>query len=257
MRLAVCTPAYGRYEVVKLFLAGVARFSEHLQPHQVHLYLGTDDLKHASLVDSRDDLNASVLPLPNRPLSTKWNAIIRKAFDDGADYILVIGSDDVIMPDMAYEYKAAMDAGVRVAGVDGFFMIEPATKRALTLRAAPKPAGSPGKIVFAGTGRILSRETVELLGVDLFPASPPVNKSLDFFMSAKLLQAGLIPIDRMFAHDGYISHSIIDVKTGENIWSFDNILGSGGRLLTPNEYELIVSKMPAEEAAIVREMEGT
>lgn len=108
MNLAVVTTTWGRPGVTSIAL-----------DHLSHLSLGGLDISLFAAVSPEDEFvrqnteailsaGGTVIPMPNDNLAAKWNAVMKEAADSGADYILVIGSDNLVNAAFLFESVALL-----------------------------------------------------------------------------------------------------------------------------------------------------
>lgn len=60
--------------------------------------------------------------VPNDPLGAKFNASIKTALDNGAEYVLIMGSDTFFAPTIWAEYAKFIKEGVDYVGVPDLYM---------------------------------------------------------------------------------------------------------------------------------------
>lgn len=94
----VVSPAWGRFAVTRLVLAQRRRLCDELARRglDAQMLIVADD---ENLEIAREH-GALTLEHPNVPLGAKWNAALRYACDQGADWVVWIGSDDWIHVDV-------------------------------------------------------------------------------------------------------------------------------------------------------------
>ena len=125
MKLAIVTTTWGRPGVTSIVL-----------DHFASMDVGGLDISIFAAVSPEDEfvrqnteaiLNAggTVVTMPNDNLAGKWNAVMKEAADSGADYILVVGSDNVVNAAFLFEAVALLSENdCAEASVVHFYEIE-------------------------------------------------------------------------------------------------------------------------------------
>jgi len=135
----------------------------------------------------------------NKPLGKKFNAGIRKALEMGADYVLIMGSDQFADVSMLDKYIELMEEDVPYAGVLDTYVLD--GTRALYWKGySDERKGMP-----VGPGRLIRRDVIESIG-DLYANG--LSRNLDGSADAKL------PDPVVFSGKPY---RFVSVKTGESI----------------------------------------
>jgi glycosyltransferase involved in cell wall biosynthesis len=129
MQVWLVSPAWGRFAVTRLALAQRAHLADELAARGAacHSVIVADDEN----LEVAREAGAVALEHPNEPLSDKCNAGVRFACEQGADWVVWIGSDDWIHPDAfdplwslpgGAKHTKPIVAGGRIAVVD---MLDP------------------------------------------------------------------------------------------------------------------------------------
>ena len=159
----------------------------------------------------------------NFPLGRKMNKGIRQAMDFEFTHLIQLGSDDIIT-------EALMDKYVKLAhedyfGINSFIAVDLETKRAKYWLYGTKAAPINHPI---GAGRVFSRKALEdvLSKTDLWEddRQKVLDGQSDITMIKYGYRATIVPIDFI---------GIVDMKTSDNIWPFDNTIGE------PFDYESV------------------
>lgn len=240
MRIAICTPMWGRAAVAQIFWAGVARLRATWGKHEVLAYTAGDQPELRQLAEAND---AVWLEHENQPLGRKWSAIAQQAWQDGAEATVILGSDDLLDPELAEEYGKLFDSGQpeRYAGVQGCAMIHPASRRALFIRGHAA-RGRIGEVI--GAGRIYGREALDKVRGRPWPDF--AKTGLDFRQTMRFRKVGIHYPDAVVT-DGMV----LDIKTGENIWSYDHI-ARHTNVVQSRDYDELVGRFP--ERDLIREL---
>lgn len=185
---------------------------------------------------------------PNE-LGQKFNVTTEAAWKWGADYVMILGSDDVVSPKLGDAYLQRFLSGFSYMGLRGCFMAEPVSKRALYL-AGHASRARIGETV--GAGRTLSRKTLDAVNGRPWPES--FSRGADFRMTMRLQSRGIKGTDAVIETGDDMDAFLVDVKGGGNMWKFDSV-ARHTHVTSEAQYEKIVSALPSEEQAVIRELE--
>jgi hypothetical protein len=243
MRIAIISAVWGRLLTTRLWWLACTRLREQWAPHAVGVFVAGSEEDHRTLAV---DFGGVWVEHPNL-LGGKFNAAAERAWTWGADYVVVLGSDDVMTPALAEPYRVTMEAGAQYFGLRGCHMIEPVTRRALTLRGHASRTRW-GETV--GAGRALSR--VVLDKVQGRPWPDKLTRGADWRMTLKLQKYGIAGVDVIL--EGHEDAPLIDVKGGGNMWKFDHV-AQHTHVTSPADYEMLVAKLPEVEQQIIRQLE--
>lgn len=243
MKVGIVTTFWGREELARLWLIHAIRVRDRFEEHDIEceVYASGSQVVIETLCKKA---GVRYLNKSNKHLGAKWNAAASLALEDsligGCDYILILGSDDFMSEGLVDKYAALIHEGTHpYVGLRSIYMAEPSTRRAMLLDGNKKHHPlTPGKVEYrpARFARLQARdaglpfhrpETTlgagRLLHRSLFANhehfwEPQRNRGLDASMVRTL---GL-------GHAHVLSSTpeafIVDVKTTENIWSYDSLL---------------------------------
>lgn len=163
----------------------------------------------------------------NDPLGEKKNFGLQKAKDFGFDYLMEIGSDDLILDELLDQYK---NFEGEFYGICDIAYLD--TETGLCRRHV-------GASTY-GAGRMISRATLEKAGWKLW--KDRLNRSLDNNSVFALVKQGIkykqvAPLD---------FPCVIDVKSQENIWKFNHLLGF------EFDFEIIKPKLSEKETNLLK-----
>lgn len=149
--------------------------------------------------------NLNFVEIPNEPLGKKFDDLINTAFLRGSDYVILLGSDDIISHNYIYELQKIIDKGIDFATVEKCFFVNAET---LKVKFVKTP--------ICGTGLLIGSEVWSKAGNKYGNIYPRKNKGMDE-AHGKLAQ---------FSKTGkavQMNSAILDIKTNENIWKFSSI----------------------------------
>ena len=114
MKIIVLTAVWKRHDLFEIFKSGFDRIkkdSEH-------------DLKLVTIGSEGIDFSDHHIESPNQPLSNKWQSGIDFIKDFEWDYVLMLGSDDVICSNLLKTYTPAMEEGFDLIGLLDCYFID-------------------------------------------------------------------------------------------------------------------------------------
>ena len=214
MNVAVWMPIWGRHDVLKIALLGYSAMKRRWakQGFHLHIYFGWTDPVDLMAATSFMGYPNGACPSPNEPLTEKHNRLLRYILKETkADYFLQIGSDDVFLPEGDELYFDMMEGGLHHMGCKSIYFMDSIKERAV------KWVYEKGCVnALFGAGRMFSREAVEFAFEDGELWDKEANRGLDFVSENRLIGLGYQPL--AFGEE---EPYIIDIKSAENIWSFD------------------------------------
>lgn len=217
MKIAVVTCVWQRLELAPAWWSGLTRLRDTWRDwgHECAVYVAGSEDEHRQLAA---DHGGHWVEAYNDPLGAKFNAAAQRAFHEGADYILVMGSDDFIAPKALDVMAVRMGQGATYVGFTGCWFHDLATGRTCLFEYPP---GHPQRGTPVGLGRLVHRSLLPKHGR---PWQDDLNRSLDWSMTqrCKLPKATVIGVGETIV--------TLDVKTAANIWAFDRV--ARGRAVT-------------------------
>lgn len=156
LKIAICSAVWKRKEVFEMFAQGIKALQK-----------GTDIEYQVFISGSEGDVSKKMvqkhkftyIEIPNEPLAAKVNASVYAAKNFKPDYILCIGSDDIITPELMKVYEPYMRKGIDFIGVLDFYFYDIVSKKA-SYWGGYRDARRVGHT--AGAGRLISRRLMEL-----------------------------------------------------------------------------------------------
>lgn len=251
MQLAVGAPVWGRLRRTELFWLGVTRLREQWAPHPVRLYVSGDEPEQRALAARHD---GTFVDCPNVPLGTKFNVLAQRAYEDGCDYFMVLGSDDLLSPQLARDYRAVLEDRPFYVGCDGLRFLDPLRGQAVIAHGPAPNNHRQGEVI--GPGRMLSRTAIEGLWhnrqrpLEIWPTT--IRGAADWWMTMNMRRYGILgPDRRLSGTDG--TAFLVDIKGTENMWKYTELetLLTG---MASVSYEQTVQVFPAAEQRMIREL---
>lgn len=143
---------------------------------------------------------------PNRPLSNKMNASVEAA--KGSDYVICVGSDDILSPELFELYLGAMKQDYDFIGLQDLYFYDLRSGKALYWGGYSDKR--KGKTV--GAGRCISKRVLDSLDWQLWEKGH--NRYLDSVMRAKPINEKVINLKK----ENVLA---VDIKSGVNITHFE------------------------------------
>jgi hypothetical protein len=179
MKVAIVTAVWKRPEVFAMFAKGVKHLQENCPEIEfVVIVAGSEGWKTNKMVT---DCGFLYIEIPNEPLALKVNAPVRLAGRLNVDYVLCVGSDDIITPELMELYIKHMRAGIDYIAVSDFYFYDTVTGKSLYWGGYTEPYR---KGHACGAGRLISKRLLTIWGWK--PWDIQHNKILDTSIQEKL-----------------------------------------------------------------------
>ena len=216
MRIAVLTAFWQRPQISRVYWAGIRRL-ERQTPSDIRLEvvaaLSPGDEENMALALAH---STTIEVVANEPLAAKWNAASTAARDLDPDYVLIMGSDDLLSDTLYRALLGEMRAGTPHHGVTDLYVWDSELARAgywPGYRAGPRTGRS------IGLGRIYNREIMEACDWRLWPNSED-DHGMDGLVDERLKAMGIELKAQSCAAWGGVA---LDVKSKQNIWPYDRL----------------------------------
>lgn len=206
-KILVFTPIYKRHEIVRLWHQGVLRLKNFWpEKIEVEVFAVCSNKEDEALLK---ELNVNYCYTENRPLGKKHNNGLKEALKLDFDYLMQLGSDDVILPELLEYYLYWMQRGIPVFGVDKCYFTNLKTVRLFQLLKDKYNH-------LVGAARMIKREVLEKAKGQLWPDD--FEKGLDFGSQMKMVNLGYAPFRVNIPES-----MVMDIKSNINIWSYERI----------------------------------
>ncbi len=130
IRLAIVTSIWKRHDIFELFAKGVKNLIEKCDQFEISVVVsGSEWIKSHDLVRVLHEFQ--YIEIPNEPLAAKVNATTYACKDLNVDYVLCVGSDDIISPELLNEYAIHMRNGIDFIGVTDCYFYDTVSKKSL------------------------------------------------------------------------------------------------------------------------------
>lgn len=137
IKIAIVTSIWKRPEIVQLFMKGIHNLIEKCDQFEISLIMSgslqDDDSLEADVMALAfktylrseavlDQNKFKFIEIPNEPLAAKVNATTYACRNLGVHYVMCMGSDDILSPELLNAYIPFMRRGIDFIGVtDGYF----------------------------------------------------------------------------------------------------------------------------------------
>lgn len=122
MNITVVTGVWKRPEVFEMFAKGIKNLGVDVRV----IVAGSEGDRSRNMVEAH---GFDYIEIKNEPLAEKMNATTLSA--KGSDYVICMGSDDIISPELMQEYLKHMKEGYDFIGVTDFYFWDTVGQRAL------------------------------------------------------------------------------------------------------------------------------
>lgn len=206
-------PAHGRPSVSRLAFAGIRWALDELQADGIDAgALVIADDENLALADG---CGFETFEAPNVPLGAKWNSGHERACLDGADFVVVCGSDDWVHPDLIRAYLAIADDASEIRAP---IMC---TRRSLVI----SPDGREGAAITVGYHggdgiRMIPRRTLEPVGFR--PTIDERDRAIDGGMTVRFAAVG---VNVAWLYADMPATVIVEFKSDSNITTYDRFAG--------------------------------
>lgn len=215
MQILIFFAVHGRKDILELFLLGIRRLEQY-SGHDISTYAVCSTISDSELLAFH---NINHMVTGNRPLSDKMEKGIKSAMAKPFDYLLTLGSDDLLDHNVFPKYyNALMTKQTPFFGMKKVGFIDAYSKQSCFMNYAPQV--KTGYLM--GAGRMLSRKSCDkMLKAPMYGVRQQ-HKGLDWDSERSLIDRGIKPhcvdVDRPM---------VVDVKSNKNIWSYEDMSRHG------------------------------
>ncbi|MDB4726341.1 hypothetical protein OAF54_02800 [bacterium] len=208
-KIAMLTAVWGRPELTRMML----EYYEEMPIDELYGVFGFDDPDECNYDSDRWDWWGR----ENSPLSNKWQSGIDyiralQSYDghkSDIDAVMIMGSDDFVSPQYIEACKGLIASGVDYIYMDGAYFYDTVSGRMMWAHAEK-----------LGLGRCISARLLDRMDWQLWPAG--MENGLDGAMDDKIrAMTGAHAVCLKDARKRGLYG--MDVKTDQNLWSYDHI----------------------------------
>lgn len=212
MRIALITALWKRPELTRLFLRHYAEMEvPGVELVRLAAFSPGDDPYAAEVLTSEHRSGWTLVATPNEPLSDKWTNTLAVAQVYKADAILIMGSDDFV--DAAYIQRIAAELENHPIIIPQSLYFYSTQKRELIYCTCSR----------GGPGRAIRRDVLDECGWS--PWELGVDVGLEGAMDRRLGISNGRPFRKIIGED----LTILDVKSGDNMWPYEHVQNMLGR----------------------------
>lgn len=216
LKIVVLTCAWQRHHITKLFLEQF-KVLQNYKPTEIQLDLVVVCSEHESHTIV-SEYTTHHIQYKNLPLGEKWNAGIEYCKDLDFDYVLILGSDDLLSVSGLDVYVNYIKQQHLFIGFEDFYVFCTYTKRMSHWSGYfGKRSGEP-----VGAGRLIHRSIVEAANFNLW--NPIINRGLDNSTVKKLDALGFKPTTINARANQVV---LVDIKSGTNLGAYEKYAGKG------------------------------
>jgi hypothetical protein len=230
--VGICSALWQRYPLTAVWWQGIHRIAQRFASHgiQTQVTVAVSEPWHTVTAVQH---GAEIVVIRNEPLGQKWNAAVEQACAFGADYVLILGSDDFLSDPLIDRYADLIEEKWLYAGLAGLYFYEPSTKR-LAYHATKQSAhGNP-----LGAGRLIHRSLLERQGYRPWLDASTKRLDTDMRLRCDLPAAKLLTVNT--------DQPAVDVKTDTNLWGFDRLrVAYGTTMVEESEPTLAIPEWAA------------
>lgn len=255
MKLLILIAVHGRHHITELCYRGLNHLIENAPQFDIRVLIVGDCQQHKAMALQN---KYHWYEHKNLPLGQKLNAALSHAMQWDWEYMMQLGSDDIMLPELLAAYEPYFNSVVPVFGVNNIFFIEHSTQRIQFFRY-----DNPSIII--GAGRCISRQAIEASAscvkvrmliqmalpigtmeqgevysvthrtasgfiernvAELVSDEPHIylwlhtaNRALDHYSMMQLEKKG-------YSHKTVpFDYGLFDIKSDENIWKFEQMPG--------------------------------
>jgi len=209
MKIAIVTGVWKRPEVFKIFAKGINKLRKIKGVEWRVIIAGSEGMRSEAMVGIE---GFQYIETPNHPLARKMNTTIEMARIWEADYVLCLGSDDIISPKLMRLFIKHMKQGIDFIGVLDFYFYDMVSKKSMYWG---------GYIDYrkghtCGAGRCLSKNLLNKWGWSIWEDKQ--SHILDNSMEDKLEATPHTSVKISLAQEGLFA---VDIKSSTNMTPFE------------------------------------
>lgn len=212
MKIAFVTAVWKRPDVFELFAKGIDNIVKTIPDTEFKTFVaGSEGKTSEKMVKNK---GFEYIEIPNQPLAAKHNSSVLEAKKWGPDYVICLGSDDILSPQTINKYLEILkeDPKVDFIGLSDFYFYDQPTNRASYW--AGYLDHRKGDV--CGAGILLSSRLLKMWGWK--PWTNPDSNVLDNSIHSKISRT--VPCrKKIFSLKDYNLFSV-DIKTSINMTPF-------------------------------------
>jgi len=211
-KLCIVAAVWKRPHIFELFADGIDILKDHFKGRldiSVSI-VGSEGVKSKSMVESR---GFSYCECPNNPLGFKMNRASLGSIQYDPDFVMWLGSDDVVTPELMEHYIVAMDEGIDYTFLMDYYFFDTITKQAFYWGGYNHERVGGNS---CGAGRMISKRVLGLTKYKLW-YNDRMHRILDTSMDVLLNK---IPMTRKELWLKELDCFSVDIKCSKNMTQF-------------------------------------
>lgn len=214
--IIVLSCVWGRENITKMFINGLLSTEDKLKDVYNFINIVVDsDYSNFDLFKSNP--NFHYYNHQNLPVSNKWNYGLTQCKNFNFDYVLMMGSDDIISDGVLLKYNDFMDLGYNYIGLTDLFVYNTITGKFYYWGGYSINSGRYGESL--GLGRCIHKTIIEEYNYQLWDYG--LNKGLDGSMEKRLKTSPLIKKINFNSREYGVS---CDIKSELNITKLNTFI---------------------------------
>ena len=233
--IIVLSCVWGRVNITRMFIDGLLKTQEKLKDVYNFINIVVDsDYSNFELFNNNP--NFKYFNHQNLPVSNKWNYGLSQCKNFDFDYVLMMGSDDVISDDVLLKYNDFFESGYNYIGLTDLFVYNTIDGKFYYWEGYSKNSGRFGESL--GLGRCLHKEIIEHFNHQLWDYG--LNRGLDGSMEKRLKTLASVKKINFNSKDYGVS---CDIKSDVNITQLDTFINQLTELDIHNEKYSYIKKI--------------
>ena len=230
IKLLIYLAVWRRPEITKLCFIGINR----LKKHPLYDITSFAVISEPEMIPLCEEYGIKWVMHQNYPLGKKKNYGLKACSQYDFDYLMEIGSDDLITNQMLNHYLKYFDK-YDFFGISDVVYVESETGECRRLS---------NKATTYGAGRIIKREILEELNWKIW--SDDLNRGLDNDSIRRIESKGY----KFHKTEPMEEPGLIDIKSNENIWKFNYFLG------VPYDFKKLMSLLSEPEINCLNQLQN-
>src|SRR3989304_634356 len=232
MKIGVITAVWKRPEIFEMFAKCILEIKKNTKHELLVIVAGSELHESEKLVTK---YGFAYIEIKNNPVSNKFSAALKRAEQQQCDYVLLMGSDNMLSLDLWKHYEKAITDKIDFFGLKDLYFYDTVSKRAAYWGGyIDERKGKP-----CGAGRLLSKKLLNKINWKLWKEG--LDKGLD--NSMEMILRNVQYTRRLISLKENGVHAI-DVKSEINItkfklWENTSIIDS---TVIKNKFPCIFSK---------------
>lgn len=231
IKLLVFLALWRRPEITELCFLGLQRLRMH--PDFDIQVLAV--ISEASMIPLCDKYNVHFVYHENEPLGRKKNFGLQRARQFEFDYLMEIGSDDLVLNELLDSYKPMIAKGAELFGINDAAYIDSETGACRRLVSRNSTYGA---------GRMISRSALEKMNFSIW--KDEISKGMDNNSVFAFMRKGIgyqkVPVMDF--------PGVVDIKSKVNVWHFSNYARAG----TEYDIDEIFSRISPDEVSVIKSL---